>query len=72
MLTSYLVRCPHVGCRWFGSLLPSGNAEAWRGFAPSMRIVQFQCPQCQGQWQARVKGDDVEPLPLENVPALQA
>ena len=49
-----------------GSLLPSGNADAWRGFAPSTRIVQFECPQCHGTWQARVKGDDVEPLPLSH------
>jgi hypothetical protein len=27
--------------------------------------VVFYCPQCEGQWRARVAGDDVVPLPLE-------
>src|SRR5262249_56654086 len=29
MLTDYMVTCPHVGCHWSGSLLPSRNREAW-------------------------------------------
>lgn len=67
MLTSYLVKCPRSGCHWFGSLLPRGNAEAWRGSLPSVSIVEFECPECQGEWQARVVGDDVVPLPLEEM-----
>ena len=62
MLTSYLVKCPHPDCHWFGSLLPR---TAWQGAAPVGGIVLFQCPQCQGEWSARVVGDDVVPLPLE-------
>ena len=32
MLTSYLVRCPHFGCDWFGSLLPSRDTDSWARF----------------------------------------
>jgi hypothetical protein len=67
MLTSYLVKCPHRGCGWFGSLLPRGDAEAWRGSIPSASVVAFECPRCGGEWHARVKGDDVVPLPLEEL-----
>jgi len=69
MLTSYMVSCPHLGCDWFGSLLPQGSPESWRTSSPARRVVQFKCPRCQGSWRARVVGDDVEPLPLEE-PAL--
>jgi hypothetical protein len=65
MLTSYLVTCPHDGCHWFGSLLPSDDPEAWRGSVPTRSEVVFRCPQCHGEWRARVVGDDVVPLPLE-------
>jgi hypothetical protein len=67
MLTSYLVRCPHVGCNWFGSLLPRDNTEAWRWAIPTAKVVVFECPQCHGEWHARVVGDDVKPLPLEEL-----
>jgi len=67
MLTSYVVKCPHLGCDWFGSLLPCGDVKAWT--AGNRSIVRFQCPQCQGEWNARVVGDDVRPLPLEEVAA---
>ena len=70
MLTSYLVRCPHFGCNWFGSLLPKGDSEAWRGAVPAANVVVFQCPQCQSEWRARVRGDEVEPLPMEE-PVMQ-
>ena len=67
MLTSFLVRCPHSGCNWFGSLLPQGDTEDWRGYAPAKNVVMFECPRCQGHWRARVVGDDVETLPLEEM-----
>jgi len=70
MLTSYLVRCPHSGCRWFGSLLPRIDSESWRGYIPNKTVVTFECPQCLQTWRARVKGDDVEPLPQEEFAAL--
>lgn len=65
MLTSYLVTCPYFGCDWFGSLLPKGDVNAWRGGAPSLSEVEFVCPRCERVWHARVVGDDVEPLPVD-------
>jgi hypothetical protein len=65
VLTSYLVKCPHPGCEWFGSLLPSGDSEAWRGALPKTPTVRFQCPRCEGEWRARVAGDDVVFVALE-------
>jgi hypothetical protein len=61
MLTSYLVSCPHPGCGWFGSLLP------YQSPVPLITgsVVTFRCPHCDGEWQAKVIGDDVHPLPLE-------
>jgi hypothetical protein len=67
MLTSYSVRCPHNGCNWFGSLLPLGDTEAWRRAIPTKTVVKFECPQCQSTWYARVVGDDVKPLPREEM-----
>jgi hypothetical protein len=67
MLTSYLVKCPHVGCGWFGSLLPRREDDSWSSPMPARPIVRFQCPQCQGEWQARVVGDDVVSLPVEEM-----
>lgn len=69
MLTSYVVTCPHLGCNWSGSLLPRGDAESWRGSLPTTKTVVFQCPQCEGEWQAQVVGDDVVSLPLEELVA---
>jgi hypothetical protein len=69
MLTSYFVRCPHKGCAWFGSLLPSQDTQLWRGSLPGTQVAVFHCPSCDRQWRARVVGDDVRPLPLdEKVP----
>jgi len=62
MLTDYMVICPHAGCHWKGSLLPSGNRDAWRSAIPSARIVTFCCPRCHTEWRARLVGDDVKPL----------
>ena len=68
MLTSYMVKCPHTGCNWFGSLLPTGNDfETWRGNPRSRSMVTFQCPRCEGEWHARRMGDDVVNLPLEEL-----
>jgi hypothetical protein len=67
MLTSYLVKCPHAGCDWFGSLLPSRNTESWRASVPTTPIAVFQCPRCEREWRARVVGDDVRPLPLDEL-----
>jgi hypothetical protein len=64
MLTSYYVTCPHSSCDWQGSLLPRGDSNSWRGSVPSTSLVVFECPQCGGEWQGRVVGEDVVPLPL--------
>lgn len=64
MLTSFLVKCPHPGCDWFGSLLPRENADSWFGAVPSVTETAFECPQCHRDWHARVHGDDIEMLPL--------
>ncbi|HKB38418.1 MAG TPA: hypothetical protein VKD72_18390 [Gemmataceae bacterium] len=67
MLTDYLVKCPHSSCGWFGSLFPKGNGEAFRAALPSVREVVFECPRCHGEWHAQVIGDDVKPLPVEEL-----
>ena len=67
MLTDYMVKCPHTGCNWSGSLLPRGNREAWRAALPTVHEVAFECPRCHGEWHAEVIGDDVKPLPLVEV-----
>jgi hypothetical protein len=69
MLTSYVVKCPHLGCDWFGSLLPLTDVKAPPGMSPSRPIVRFQCPQCQGGWSARIVGDDVRALPVKELAA---
>jgi hypothetical protein len=65
MLTSYLVKCPHAGCDWFGSLLPRENTDSWYGAVPSVPEAVFECPQCRRRWHARVRGDDLETVSLE-------
>src|SRR5262249_29738046 len=64
MLTDYMVTCPHVGCHWSGSLLPSRNREAWLSAIPKPGTTVLECPRCQGEWFAEVVGDDARPLPL--------
>jgi hypothetical protein len=34
-----------------------------------MRTVKFRCPRCHGEWRARLVGDDVKPLPVEEAVA---
>jgi hypothetical protein len=67
MLTSYLVKCPHFNCNWSGSLLPSRDTDSWRGSVPTTPIAVFECPQCHNGWRARVVGDDVVQLPLDDL-----
>jgi hypothetical protein len=70
MLTDYMVTCPHPGCHWSGSLLPSRNRDAWRSALPTTHDVTFVCPRCGGEWHAELVGDDVRPLPLEDLAVL--
>ena len=65
MLTSYMVRCPQAGCSWFGSLLPQTSGPLGQNYSLRSPRVVFQCPQCLHEWQARVVGEDVVPLPIE-------
>jgi hypothetical protein len=67
MLTDYMVSCPYPGCRWSGSLLPSRNRDAWLSATPTTREVVFQCPRCRREWYAALIGDDVRPLPLDEL-----
>jgi hypothetical protein len=63
MLSSYPVACPHPGCEWTGSLVPSlvrGGTEA--EIAPMQR-AWFRCPRCQGDWEVRISDDRVIVLP---------
>jgi hypothetical protein len=64
MLTSYRMSCPH-GCGWSGSLLPQTDTNLFRGALPNVKLIAFQCPQCESQWAARVVGDDIINLPVE-------
>jgi hypothetical protein len=70
MLTSYLVHCPHSGCSWFGSLLPSTNQDSWREAVPTVNVAVFECPECGHVWRAQIRGDDVVPLPQDEQPQL--
>jgi hypothetical protein len=67
MLTDYMVTCPHAGCRWSGSLLPSRNRDAWLTAIPRTNEIVFECPRCHREWRAKLVGDDVHPLPLNEV-----
>ena len=60
MLTSYVVKCPHKGCSWRGSLLPRDQGQPWYASAPGARKVVFRCPACQADFEGRPRGDDVE------------
>jgi hypothetical protein len=70
MLTSYWVTCPRLGCHWSGDLLPREDRQVSDPAVPTKRIVTFLCPKCQCEFHARVRGDDVVPLPPEEELAL--
>jgi hypothetical protein len=63
VLSSYPVTCPHEGCDWTGSLVPSsvqggGGAE----IAPP-QAAWFRCPRCRRDWEARISNDRVTAVP---------
>ncbi len=66
MLTSYWVNCPQAGCNWSGTLLPQTDTQLFRPASPKVKVIVFQCPRCEAQWQARVVGDDVVALRHED------
>ena len=67
MLTSFFVKCPNVDCGRFGSLLPRTSSDTWRGAVPDESLITFECPSCHEEWQARLVGDDIRPLPRRTV-----
>jgi hypothetical protein len=63
MLSSFPVKCPHEGCGWSGSLVPSirrGGADA--EVAAAQR-AWFHCPQCNRDWEVRISNDRVTDVP---------
>ena len=62
MLTSYMMKCPYLGCNWSGSLLPEGSWDSWRHGVTTYatKQVAFRCPKCGGEFHAHMKGEDVE------------
>ena len=64
MLSSYRVTCPHQGCGWAGSLVPSvlrGGEDS--EIIPGQR-AWLQCPRCRRNWEVRIKDDKVTVLPV--------
>ena len=64
MLSSYSVACPHEGCDWRGSLVPSllrGGADSE---IASMQRAWFRCPRCERDWEVRITDDRVTVLPV--------
>jgi hypothetical protein len=48
-------------------LLPSRNRDAWLTAIPRTNEIVFECPRCHREWRAKLVGDDVHPLPLNEV-----
>jgi hypothetical protein len=36
---------------------------------PQTKVAVFKCPRCDQEWRAQVVGDDVKPLPAEELVA---
>src|SRR5262245_43375717 len=54
MLRSYRVACPHAGCDWTGSLVPSVVQGGEGRESTSIKRARFHCPRCQADWAARM------------------
>jgi hypothetical protein len=63
MLSSYPVACPHEGCGWTGSLIPSRVQGGAGTEIASMQRGWFRCPRCQRDWEVRITNDRVTALP---------
>lgn len=66
MLSSYPVTCPHEGCHWKGSLVPSHLQGGPEAEIVSMHRAWFHCPFCQGNWEVRITDDTVKVLPVQH------
>jgi hypothetical protein len=65
MLSSYSVACPHAGCGWAGSLVPSVLRGGKDAEIASRQLAWFRCPGCQRDWEVRITDDRVTVLPSE-------
>ncbi len=63
MLSSYPVACPHDGCGWSGSLVPSSVQGGPGAEIASAQRTWFRCPRCQRDWEARISNDRVTAAP---------
>ena len=63
MLSSYPAACPHEGCDWTGSLVPSRIQGGTGAAIAPMQRGWFRCPRCQRDWEVRITNDRVTVLP---------
>ena len=63
MLSSYPVACPHEGCGWTGSLVPSSVQGGGGSEIALEQTAWFHCPRCQRDWEARISHDRVTAVP---------
>jgi hypothetical protein len=63
MLSSYRVACPHEGCGWTGSLVPSSAQGGGGAEIAAAHRAWFRCPHCQRDWEARISNDRVTVVP---------
>jgi hypothetical protein len=68
VLSSYRVECPHAGCGWTGSLVPSVVQGGEGREIASRQRAWFRCPGCQRDWEAQIKDDKVTVVPATEYP----
>ena len=64
MLSSYRVACPHEGCGWSGSLVPSLLQGGATAEVPAVQRAWLRCPGCQRDWEVHVSGDTATIAPV--------
>ena len=64
MLSSFRVACPHAGCDWTGSLVPSVLRDGADAEIASGHWAWLQCPQCRRNWEVRIKDEKATVLPV--------
>jgi hypothetical protein len=64
MLCSFRVACPHAGCGWTGSLVPSVLKDGEDSEIVPGQRAWLQCPRCNRDWEVRIKDDKATVLPL--------
>jgi hypothetical protein len=63
MLSSYPVNCPHEGCGWTGSLVPSHVRGGAGAEIVAAHRAWMRCPLCRRDWEVRITNDRVTVLP---------